>query len=118
LIVLAIAMGAILSICLPMNSSVARHLDSTFLDNVIFFWVALETAIIIFLIFGNTQALTRFGSVPPYLYLTGFISAFFILGTALLVSHFGILESPKDPVTLKKVTGSLVVILGAYISTS
>jgi transporter family-2 protein len=79
--------------------------------------------------------------VPKYLYLAGFISAFMIIGTtiiiprigarkffilllsgqilmALVVSHLGILESPEDPVTLKKLIGAALVVTGAALSTS
>jgi uncharacterized membrane protein YdcZ (DUF606 family) len=34
------------------------------------------------------------------------------------VSHFGILDSPSDPITLKKLLGATLVILGAALSTS
>ncbi len=49
---------------------------------------------------------------------------FFILGVAgqilmaVLVSHFGILESPRDAVTIKKLIGAFLVVFGAYISIS
>lgn len=145
-IILALVMGAIVAVYLPMNSAIARHIDSSFMANVIFFGVAFVTAIGIYLVFDpgslkQDNALSRLGNVPPYMFLTGFVSAFFILGTiflvpqlgarkmfvlivtgqiimAILISHFGVLESPKDPVTLKKLTGAVVVMLGAYISTA
>jgi uncharacterized membrane protein YdcZ (DUF606 family) len=37
---------------------------------------------------------------------------------AVVVSHLGILEYPKDPVTLKKIIGATLVITGAALSTS
>jgi len=35
----------------------------------------------------------------------------------IIISHFGILESPKDAVTLKKMLGALLIVVGALIST-
>ena len=138
---LAVSMGIVISLYFPMNSSVSRYLGSTVTANVTFFTVALATSIVIFLFFGEFSSIHKIKSVPAYLYLTGFISAFVVLGTtyliphlgarklfilvissqilmAVIVSHFGILESPKDPITIKKLVGALVVVIGAYISTS
>jgi bacterial/archaeal transporter family-2 protein len=138
---LAFLMGNILSIYMPMNSSVAKYLGSPLTANVTFFFVALITSIILFFIFGKFDTLYKVKDVPIYLYLTGFVSAFFVLGTTFLVpnlgarkffilliagqivmavavSHFGVLESPKDPVTIKKAIGAALVVLGAMISTT
>jgi transporter family-2 protein len=134
-------MGVTMSIYLPMNSSVARHLGSPLTASVTFFTVALITSISIFLIFGQFNTLSKIKEVPLYLYLTGFVSAFIVLGTtfliphigarkffimliageiitAVVVSHFGILESPQDPITIKKLIGATLVIMGAIVSTS
>jgi len=138
---LALLMGIIMSIYLPMNSSVSKHLGSPITANVTFFIVALITSIILFFIFGKVDTINKLKDVPVYLYLTGFISAFIVLGTtfliphigarkffilliagqivmAIVVSHFGLLESPKDPISIKKIIGASFVILGAMISTS
>ena len=132
-------MGVIMSIYLPMNSSVARHLDSSLAAAVSFFVVALITAVLIFFLSGEYSSISKIRQVPIYLYLAGFISAFIIVGTtflipkigarrffilllsgqilmAIIVSHFGILESPRDPVTLKKILGAMLVIAGASLS--
>ena len=138
---LAFLMGIIMSVYLPMNSSVSRFLGSSLTANVTFFIVALITSILLFIIFGKLDTLYKLKDVPTYLYLTGFISAFIVLGTtfliphigarkffilliagqitmAIAVSHFGILESPKDPISMKKLIGASFVIMGAVISTS
>jgi transporter family-2 protein len=140
-ILLAVLMGIIMSIYLPMNSSVSKYLGSPITANVTFFLVALFTSIVIFFVFGEFHSIAHIKEVPVYLYFTGFISAFIILGTtflipylgarrffilvvagqilmAVLVSHLGILESPKDVVTIKKIVGAFLVIFGAYISIS
>ena len=137
----AFAMGMIMSIYLPMNSSVSRYLGSSIAANVTFFMVAFLTSLLILFFSGEINAVYRFRQVPVYLYLTGFISAFIVLGTtflipclgarkffilliagqvgmAIVVSHFGILESPPDPVSARKLAGAVLVIAGAMISVS
>jgi transporter family-2 protein len=140
-IALAVLMGIVISIYLPMNSSVSKYIGSTITANVTFFTVALLTSIVIFIIFGEFHSIYNIRDVPVYLFSTGFISAFIVLGMtfliphlgarrffilgvagqilmAVLVSHFGILESPKDAVTIKKLIGAFLVVFGAYISIS
>ena len=137
----AFFLGVLMSIYLPMNSSVSRYVGSPIAANVTFFSTALVTSIFIFFLNGQFDTLNKIKEVPGYLYLTGFISAFMILGTtfliphlgarkffillisgqiimAIVISHFGILESPKDPISMKKLIGASIVIIGAFISTS
>ena len=137
---LALVMGIIMSVYLPMNSSVSRHLGSSITANVTFFAVALATALLLFIIFGKVDTVYRLKTVPIWLYLTGFISAFIVLGTtfliphigarkffilliagqilmAMAISHFGLLESPKDPINLTKTIGAIFVFVGVILST-
>jgi len=138
-ITLAILTGVIISVYLPMNSTVARHFGSPITANVTFFLVALLTAIVIFVLFGDLKTIGNLNQVPPYFFLTGVFSALMVLGTtflipklgarrffimliagqvvmAMVVSHFGILESPNDPITLRKLSGALLLVLGAIVS--
>ena len=93
-----------------------------------------------FLVWGRSGTLAAIRKVPPWLYITGVISALNILGTtyliprlgvrrffilviggqiltAMVVSHFGWLTSPKDPVNTAKIIGAALVILGTFFST-
>ncbi len=133
-------MGLIMSIYLPMNSSVAKYIGSSITANVIFFTVALLTSIVIFFISGQLNTISHIKDIPAFLYLAGFVSAFVVLGTtfliphigarkffillitgqilmAIIVSHFGILESPKDPINMHKMIGAVLVLAGAIFST-
>lgn len=115
-------------------------LGSAITANVIFFFFALFTAILIFLISGQFTTIHHLKEVPSILYITGVISAFVVLGStiliphigarkffilliagqvlmAIVVSHFGLLESPKDPVNMKKMIGAILVLTGAIFST-
>ena len=140
-IFLALAIGVISAIYLPMNSSVSRHLGSPLTATITFYLVALVTTILLFVIVGDTATLKNIGSVPAWLYLTGFISAFIVMAItflipklgarqlvilsiagqlvmAMIVSHLGVLESPKDPITIKKVVGATLLFAGAVVSVS
>jgi bacterial/archaeal transporter family-2 protein len=140
-LIIAFLMGAILSTYLPMNSSASRYLGSSIAASFSFFIVATATSLLILLFSGQYQCLTKLKTVPVYLHIAGIISAFFIVGTTFLVpkigartffillvsgqilmaiaiSHFGLLESPQDPVTIKKMAGALLVIAGAVLSFS
>jgi transporter family-2 protein len=135
----AFFMGIVMSIYLPMNSSVSRYLGSPIAASVVFFIVALITTIVVFIFSGAYASIPNLRRLPAYLYLAGFISAFMIIGTtylipkigarkffillvsgqilmAIVVSHLGILESPKDPITIKKALGATLVIAGAILS--
>jgi len=136
---MALMIGVIAAVYLPMNSSVARHLGSPLPANITFYGVALVTSIAIFLFYGDYATLGNIRHVPAWLYLTGFVSAFIVLAItflipligarqlavlsiagqvlmAMAISHFGVLESPQDPVTLKKVIGASLLVAGVAVS--
>jgi transporter family-2 protein len=138
-IITAFLMGVTLSIYLPMNSSVSKYLGSSIAASATFFVVATITVLLILILGGYHHSLARIRNVPVYLHIAGVISAFFIIGTtflipkigartffillvsgqilmAIVVSHFGILESPTDPISLKKTLGAVLVIAGAVLS--
>ncbi len=52
-LLVAFFMGIVMSIYLPMNSSVSRHLGSPVAASVVFFIVALATTGMVFIYFGN-----------------------------------------------------------------
>ena len=140
-IFLALMIGVISAIYLPMNSSVSRYLGSPLTATITFYSVALVTTILMFLLIGDAATLNNIASVPTWLYLTGFISAFIVIAItflipkigarqlvilsiagqlvmAMIVSHLGVLESPKDPITIKKLVGATLLFAGAVVSVS
>lgn len=139
-ILFALVMGATLSIYLPMNSAVSKHLGSVITANITFFLVALMTSIVIFIFWGEHRTIQNVSKVPSWLYLTGVVSAVMILGAtflipkigvrqffiitvsgqilaALIVSHYGFLGTPTDVITAKKIIGALLVVVGLVFST-
>ena len=132
-------LGALISVYMPMNSSVSKHLGSALAANVVFFSVGLVTTIIFYLIFEPAKVILGVFTVPPYLVLSGFFSAVLILGMtylipemgarklfiliiagqilmALLVSHFALFGTPGDPLTFRKIAGALLLVGGAAFS--
>ncbi len=86
-IVLAFAMGLIMSIYLPMNSSVTKYVGSSIAANVIFFIVALLTSTLIFLLSGRWDTINHLKDVPAFLYLAGFVSAFVVLAVGVCLAQ-------------------------------
>ncbi|MFT5707831.1 MAG: transporter family-2 protein [Oceanospirillaceae bacterium] len=138
-IIFALLIGVVSSIYMPMNASVAKHLGLSLTASISFYFVALATSVALFIFFGEHDTIYKFKSVPPYLLLTGVFSAFIVLSitflipilgvrklttltiagsiiTAMVVSHFGMLTSPVDPITIKKLAGASLLFLGAVIS--
>ena len=138
-ILLALLMGIMLAIYLPMNSSVARHLGSPIAASIPFFLIALITSIFLLFLFGDYGTILNIKNVPSHLFLSGFMAAFMLLSTtflfpkigarkyfilvltgqlvmAIFLSHFGLLESPKDPITIKKLLGASLMFVGAVLS--
>jgi transporter family-2 protein len=138
-ILLAILMGAAISIYMPMNSTVGKLTGSPLVANVAFYSIGLLASILLIGFFGDFKSMLKLRNIPPFLLLAGIMSAFMVLGTiflipkfgarkvfllqisgqiimALLISHFGMLASPKDPLTWQKLVGAGLLILGAIIS--
>ena len=138
-ILLAPLMGIMVAVYLPMNSSMARYLDSPITASIPFFFVGLVTSIVLLFLMGEYRAVFNIKTVPLYLFLPGFLAAFMILGTtfllpkigartfyilwlagqlsmAMVLSHFGLLESPLDPITFKKMLGVFLMFAGAVLS--
>jgi bacterial/archaeal transporter family-2 protein len=137
---IAFLMGVVTAIYLPMNGVVAKHVGSALLANIPFYLLGTLTTLLLASATGNFSAVARFREVPSYLYLSGVISAFLVFGSsfllprlgagrffvlfvagqilmALVVSHFGLLGSPKDPISLKKTIGAVLLIVGVTLAT-
>lgn len=137
---IAFFMGIVTSIYLPMNGAVGKQVGSALLANIPFYFLGTVTTLILFSFTRDFAAIPKLKEVPHYLYLSGFISAFLVLGStwllpklgtgpffvlfvagqiimALIVSHFGLLASPQDPITLRKLVGVAFLMTGVALST-
>jgi len=141
LIGLALLMGAVISIYLPMISQTARILGSGPMANVPFFGIALVSSVIIAVAAGNrTEQFRSIGSLPPWLLTAGIMSAAMIIGSSYLIPRIGIgaffvllvsgqvlagmlfgyfelFGMPASDLTLGKAAGAALVILGVYLVT-
>ena len=91
LIALALAMGAMMSIYLPMISHSARILGSAPMANVPFFGIAFVTSILIALGTGARMgSFARITEVPLWMLSAGVMSACMIMGSTFLIPRIGI----------------------------
>ncbi|MDU8926265.1 DMT family transporter [Alisedimentitalea sp. MJ-SS2] len=141
LIGLALFMGAIISIYLPMISQTARILGSAPMANVPFFAIALIASIVIAFATGSrAEQFQKITSLPFWLLTAGVMSAGMIIGSSFLIpkigigaffvllvsgqvlagmafGYFGLFGVPASAMTLGKATGAALVIAGVYLVT-
>jgi len=141
LTLLALAIGAMFSVYLPMIAQSARILGSGALANVPFFAVGMISSVVI--AYGTGVRLEDYGklaSVPPVLFTAGIMSAGMIMGSSFLVprvgigvyfvllvagqilaslifGYFGLFGVPPTPLTWGKVSGAVLVISGVWLVT-
>ena len=141
LIGLALLLGAIISIYLPMISQTAKMLGSGPMANVPFFAIALISSVLIAFATGSrAEQFQKIGSLPLWLLTAGVMSAGMIIGSSFLIpkigigaffvllvsgqvlagmifGYFGLFGVPATALTLGKVVGALLVLVGVYLVT-
>jgi transporter family-2 protein len=137
-------LGATISIYQPMNGLVSRITGSPLAANTLFYLVAFLSSAAMMTVWtlvrpGVPGLTSRLFGLPPVLLLAGTMSSVMVLGTivllprlgarrlfllqvagqvimALAVAHFGILGTSRDPLTLRKALGALLLLAGAVVS--
>jgi transporter family-2 protein len=140
LVFLMLLIGIVLTLHLAMNAQVGVAVKNAKMGNAIFWTIGAITAIIIGLTAWDPEVFTRLKTVPLWLLTAGAMGAALVFGiawtipqigagpaivlmiagqilTAMAFSHFGILGSPVEPVSLMKIVGALLLIGGASIIT-
>lgn len=141
LVALALLMGAIISIYLPMITQTSKILGSGPMANVPFFAVALLSSVIIAVARGSkAEDFQRIAALPPLLLTAGVMSAGMIIGSSYLIpkigigaffvllvsgqvlagmvfGYFGFFGVPESPLTTGKVLGASLVVAGVYLAT-
>ncbi len=141
LVGLALLMGAIISIYLPMITQSAKILGSGPMANVPFFAVALISSVAIAIATGSrVEQFQRIGTLPIWLLTAGVMSAGMIIGSSFLIpkigigaffvllvsgqvlagmafGYFGLFGVPASALSLGKIVGALLVIVGVYLVT-
>jgi transporter family-2 protein len=132
--------GFILSLHLAMNSQVGMILKNQKMGNAMFWTIGAITAIIIGLTGWDPAVFTRLKEVPLWLLTAGVMGGLLVFGIAwtmpqlgagpafvlliagqvisgMIFSHFGLLGSPVEPISMVKIVGVVLLISGAAIVT-
>lgn len=138
---LALMMGVIISVYLPMISQSAKLLGSVPMANVPFFLIALVSSVIIAVATGSRfEHFQKISLLPLWLLSAGVMSAGLFIGSSFLIpkiglgpffvllvsgqvlagmvfGYFGLFGIPASDITIGKATGAILVIAGVYLVT-
>jgi len=140
LFVLTIFLGVILAVHLAMNGKVGAVIANPRVGNAVFWCIGAVTAVIVGFTGWKAGALSPIADINPWLLTAGVLGALLVFAIAwlipevgagpvmiallagqvvggLMMSHFGWLGSPVEPITLMKAIGTLVMIGGAAMAT-
>ncbi len=140
LYMLTVFLGIVLAVHLSMNGKVGSVLANARVGNALFWCIGALTAVIIGLTGWQTGALGPLKQVHPLLLTAGALGACLVFAIAwlipqvgagpvmitllagqilggLIMSHFGWLGSPVQPLTMMKIAGVLVMIGGVVLAT-
>jgi transporter family-2 protein len=133
-------LGVVLAVHLAMNSKVGSVLNNARVGNALFWCIGATGAVVIGLTGWNKDSLSPLKEVHPALLTAGVLGACLVFAIAwlipqvgagtvmitllagqviggLLMSHFGWLGSPVQPITLSKVAGVVIMIGGVLLAT-
>ncbi|RZA03520.1 MAG: DMT family transporter [Sphingobacteriaceae bacterium] len=136
LIALMLIIGFVLTLHLAMNAQVGAILKNPRMGNAIFWAIGAFTAIIIGATDWDPTVFTRLKEVPIWLLTAGAMGGALVFGIAwtmpqlgagnavilmiagqiisgMIFSHFGLLGSPVEPISITKLAGALLLIAGA-----
>lgn len=135
----AVFLGAAVSIYIPMISRASAIMGSPILGSIPYFAVGLISSVSIAAISGfRPSQFLKVDAVPPWLFLSGVVSAIAIIMTSFLIprigpgalfvllvtgqivfgaflGHFGLLGVPTKSISLQAGAGILLVISGATL---
>ena len=135
---LAVMIGIMGGIHVPINGALGDRIQSPLLATVVFYSIGLGMVGAAFLIAGNRAALTALTDAPRWYFAAGAISAavvgsstfliprigamnLFVIVIALqmvsrmVISPYGWLESPVAPISPFKILGALMLLAGAVL---
>ena len=139
LLLLSIFLGVVLTVHLAMNGMVGAAINNPRVGNAVFWCIGAAMAIAIGLTGWESGALSGIGQVNPLLLTAGAMGASLVFGIAYLIprigagpftyallagqiisamalSHFGWLGSPKQPVTPMGFVGVVVLAIGVILT--
>ena|SRR5207244_3824488 len=140
LLLLSMFLGVVLTVHLAMNGTVGAAINNPRVGNAVFWCIGAAMAIVIGLTGWSSGALSGLSSVNPMLLTAGAMGASLVFGiawlipqvgagpftfallggqiiSAMVLSHFGWLGSPRQPVTPINILGAVVLIVGIVLTT-
>lgn len=137
-ILLVLFGGAMIAIQAPTNSMLAKAGGSPVLAALISFVVGTAALLVTWLASGNRPNMSALAGLPWYAWLGGLYGAFFVaiaayaapriglaslitigiagqIAAALWLDHIGALGLPREPISLGKVAGALLVVAGVVL---
>ena len=140
LYLLTIALGIVLTVHLAMNGKVGAVLSNPRVGNALFWCIGAAMAVVLGLSGWQSGALSGLKSVNPILFTAGALGACLVfaiawlipqigagpmtlyllagqISGALILSHFGWLGSPVQPITMMTALGALVMFAGVVLAT-
>ncbi|MDT0684990.1 DMT family transporter [Autumnicola psychrophila] len=140
LYLLMLLIGIVLAVHLAMNSEVGSILQNPEMGNAVFWCIGAITAIIIGFTHWDIGVFSKMSEVPIWLFAAGAIGAALVFGIAwiipqigaapafvlmicgqviagLVMSHFGLLGAPVEPISITKILGALLMIGGVSLVT-
>ena len=140
LLLLSMCLGVVLTVHLAMNGFVGAALNNPRVGNALFWCIGAVTAVIIGATGWQSGALSGLSSVNPIMLTAGAMGAMLVFGIAALIpqvgagpftyallggqlisamvlSHYGWLGSPKQPATPMNIVGVVVLIVGIVLTT-
>jgi transporter family-2 protein len=140
LLFLSMFLGVVLTVHLAMNGGVGAALNNPRVGNAVFWCIGAITAVIIGATGWQAGALSGLSSVNPIMLTAGALGATLVFGiawlipqvgagpftlallvgqiiSAMVLSHFGWLGSPRQPVVTANLIGVVVMIVGIVLTT-
>jgi len=140
LYLLTLLLGVVLAVHLSMNGKVGAVLNNARVGNALFWCIGALGAVLIGLTGWQSGALRPLKDVSPLLLTAGIMGACLVFAIAwlipqvgagavmitliagqvlggLVMSHFGWLGSPVQPISLTKLAGVVVMIVGVVLAT-
>jgi transporter family-2 protein len=139
LLLLSVGLGVVLTVHLAMNGMVGAAINNPRVGNAVFWCIGAAMAVIIGWSGWQSGALSNLSQVNPILLTAGAMGASLVFGIAYLIprvgagpftyallagqivsamvlSHYGWLGSPKQPITPMGVLGVVVMVIGILLT--
>lgn len=138
--VLTMLLGVVLTVHLAMNGKVGAAINNARVGNALFWCIGAAGAVLIGLSGWQAGALSGIKNVHPVLLTAGLMGATLVFAIAwvipqigagpmtfsllagqivggMVLSHFGWLGSPVQPVSMTNIAGALVMLGGVFLAT-